>query len=158
MADIETLLPDPEATEAFGGRMATCCQDGLLVFLKGELGAGKTTLVRGLLRAFGHTGTVKSPTYTLVESYPLQQRHVHHLDLYRLVDAEELEWMGIRDLLAEDALCLIEWPERGELLLPEPDVEISLAYLGEGRRLVLKAFTAAGKRLAACLQAGGAVT
>lgn len=155
MAGFEILLADPAATESFGADLAGCCPQGLLIFLKGELGAGKTTLVRGLLRAFGHTGAVKSPTYTLVESYQLQQRQVHHLDLYRLADAEELEWMGMRDLLAEDAVCLIEWPERGEGTLPEADVEISLAYLERGRHVVLKAFTDAGKQVATCLEKAG---
>lgn len=152
MAGNETLLPDAASTASFGARLAACCRDGLLIFLKGELGAGKTTLVRGLLRALGHAGPVKSPTYTLVESYRLQQRQVHHLDLYRVADAEELEWLGMRDLLAEDAVCLIEWPERGAALLPEPDLEISLAYLERGRRAVLKAFTDNGKQVLACLE------
>jgi tRNA threonylcarbamoyladenosine biosynthesis protein TsaE len=155
MTVIEAQLPDAAATESLGARLAVCCREGLLVFLKGELGAGKTTLVRGLLRALGHSGTVKSPTYTLVESYQWRQRQVHHLDLYRLTDAEELEWMGLRDLLAEDALCLIEWPERGETILPDPDLEISLAYLEQGRRAVLTAFTDAGVRVADCLEQDG---
>jgi len=152
MADIDRRLPDPAATENFGARLAACCHPGLLIFLEGELGAGKTTLVRGLLRALGHTGAVKSPTYTLVESYRFEQWQVHHLDLYRLADAEELEWLGMRDLLAADTVCLVEWPERGRRLLPAPDLEISLAYLEPGRRAALKAFTAAGKRVAACLE------
>jgi tRNA threonylcarbamoyladenosine biosynthesis protein TsaE len=156
MAVSESLLPDAAATEAFGARLAACCQGGLLVFLHGDLGAGKTTLVRGLLRALGHHGAVKSPTYTLVESYPLPGLQVHHLDLYRLADAEELEWLGLRDLLTGDAVCLIEWPERGAALLPGADLELTLVYQGTGRRAIVVANTGAGRQVAGCLQDGRA--
>ncbi len=152
MAVVERLLSDAPATEALGAQLAACCRDRLLIFLNGELGAGKTTLVRGLLRALGYTGAVKSPTYTLVESYSLARQLVHHLDLYRLADADGLEWIGMRDLLADDALCLIEWPERGAALLPTPDLEIRLDYRESGRHAVLSAFTDAGRRVVDCLE------
>jgi tRNA threonylcarbamoyladenosine biosynthesis protein TsaE len=128
-------LPDEEATLAFAARLQTTLPPGYVVFLHGNLGAGKTTLVRGYLRAAGYQGTVKSPTYTLVEEYPLADRTVYHFDLYRLNDPEELEWMGIRDYFRPDSLCFVEWPEKGEGFLPSPDLEIYLEPEDTGRRL-----------------------
>ena len=125
------------AMEAFGSRLAQASRQGGVIFLRGELGAGKTTLVRGFVRGLGYEGRVKSPTYTLLESYSLEGTNIYHLDLYRLADAEELEWIGIRDLLEEADLCLVEWPERGMGVLPSPDLEIRIEYRGEGRALQL---------------------
>jgi tRNA threonylcarbamoyladenosine biosynthesis protein TsaE len=123
--------------ETFGGRLAQATTQGGVIFLQGELGAGKTTLVRGFVRALGYAGRVKSPTYTLLESYSLEGVNLYHLDLYRLADAEELEWIGIRDLLEDADLCLIEWPDRGLGVLPPADFEIQIEYRGEGRVLQL---------------------
>ena len=128
-------LCDHAATEAFGGQLAAACSGGLLVFLHGSLGAGKTTLVRGFLRGCGHSGPVKSPTYTLVEPYTTACGTVYHLDLYRLADAEELEWIGIRDLLEDENICLVEWPEQGDGILPDPDLHIYLQTEDHGREV-----------------------
>ena len=114
------------------------------LLLQGDLGAGKTTLSRGVLRALGHTGSVKSPTYTLVEVYELAQRSVFHFDLYRLGDAEELEYMGFRDYFTYNNICLIEWPERAEGMLPQAQMVIELVAEGEGRRATIHSATPFG--------------
>lgn len=130
---MERFLVDETATENLGAELAGSWRAGL-VWLEGDLGAGKTTLVRGWLRALGHAGPVKSPTYTIVEPYRLDGVSVYHFDLYRLSEPEELELIGVRDYLVPDSLCLVEWPRRGEGVLPAPDLRVSLEVADTGRR------------------------
>ncbi len=120
-------LADEEATVAAASRFAECLQPGLTVYLIGDLGAGKTSFVRGALRALGHSGAVKSPTYTIVEPYEIAEFSIYHFDLYRLADVEELELMGVRDYFGPEAICFIEWPERGAGFLPSADLLIKLS-------------------------------
>lgn len=131
------LIPDEQATEELGREISRVLPEKCLVFLNGPLGAGKTTLVRGVLRAAGHQGSTKSPTYTLVEPYNLPSATYYHFDLYRLGDPEELEYIGIRDYLGEQAVCLVEWPEKGFGFIPPPDLTINLDYEGGSRSITL---------------------
>jgi len=131
-------LPDEAAMTALGRALATGLGEGGVVYLQGELGAGKSTLARGILRALGVTGRIKSPTYTLVEPYDLDGQMAYHLDLYRLADPEELEFLGIRDYSDPRAVLLVEWPERGVGLLPPADLVVDIAYRGDGRRVSLR--------------------
>ncbi len=142
-------LEDEQQTVAIGGQIGAQLGCGLTIFLEGQLGAGKTTLTRGILQAFGHSGSVKSPTYTLVEPYEHFERPVYHFDLYRLGHPEELEYMGIREYFDEDSICLVEWPERGLEYLPEPDVILELipkkSDTGEvGRQLTITTISEKG--------------
>ena len=127
-----TLLNEQD-TELLGFELWRVLPDKGLVFLNGELGAGKTTLTRGVLRASGHKSAVKSPTYTLVEEYETPRGKFFHFDLYRVKDPEELEWIGIRDYLEQQSLCFIEWPELGKGYLPDPDIVITMKTEGDGR-------------------------
>lgn len=148
---MQVRLDDEQAHVAFGKALGKALQGRGQVHLEGELGAGKTTLTRGVLRAYGHRGAVKSPTYTLVEPYELGATRVHHFDLYRLGDPEELEFMGARDLLDSDSLCLIEWPERGEGWLSKPDLHIHLLVSGRGRVARVRAISEYGTQVLARL-------
>ncbi|AGA90470.1 ATPase, YjeE family [Thioflavicoccus mobilis 8321] len=149
---IRLSLEGEARQEGLGHRLAPLLTGRLLIFLEGDLGAGKTTLVRGILRGLGHRGAVKSPTYTLIEPYELGGRLVYHLDLYRLGDPQELEYLGLRDLLDEDALVLVEWPERGAGILPGADVTVRILYAGyASRTLELAAGTDRGRTVLAAV-------
>jgi tRNA threonylcarbamoyladenosine biosynthesis protein TsaE len=140
LSAIQQQLEDAAATEAAGARLARLLapRAGLVVYLHGELGAGKTTLVRGWLRALGVTGPIRSPTYTLVEPYELDGCSLLHLDLYRLGDATELEQLGVYDTPPAGSVWLVEWPERGAGELPPPDLRIFLRLSGTGREIRLE--------------------
>lgn len=147
---ISRYLDDEQAIVALGEELGTRCRSAragkaLVVFMQGDLGAGKTTMTRGILRAFGHQGAVKSPTYTLVEPYDFNGTQVYHFDLYRLGDPEELEYMGIRDYFDDGNLCIVEWPNRGEGVLPQADLELTLSVEAPGRRAQLTAHSEAGQ-------------
>lgn len=139
-----TLIENDSAMRALGARLASACPDRCVIYLVGELGAGKSTLARGFLHALGHEGAARSPTYTLVEPYDLPARHVYHLDLYRLADPEELEFLGLRDWLEQDAVLLVEWPQKGEGVLPKADLVVEIDYEGSARQVHLQAMSDCG--------------
>lgn len=146
---ISLALADEGATLALAQRLASCLEPGMVVYLRGDLGAGKTTLVRGILAALGHKGRVKSPTYTLVEPYQAGELDLRHFDLYRLRDEEEWESAGFRDEFDGHNVFLIEWPEKAQGLIPQADMEIDLAILDVGREAKILANTEMGKQ---CLE------
>lgn len=150
MATFSCHVADEAALLALAARCAPLLANCQLVFLNGTLGAGKTTFSRGVLRALGHSGSVKSPTYTLVEPYDIAGKTVYHFDLYRLGEPEELEYMGVRDYLDGSSLCLVEWPERARGLLGEPDLFLDIQVLNQGRQVTIRSNSAVG---AACITA-----
>jgi len=149
-AALAVELADAAATERVGAALAAELHGGMIVCLHGDLGAGKTTLARGVLRGLGFDGPVKSPTYTLVEHYPFSNLYLYHFDFYRFDEPAEWEDSGFAEYFRPDALCVIEWPERVRGMLPPADVALSLRYRGAGRELLLDAGTPAGS---ACLAA-----
>jgi tRNA threonylcarbamoyladenosine biosynthesis protein TsaE len=143
----EWPLPDEAATGALAARLAELLDGGLVIYLHGPLGAGKTSFARALLLALGVGERIKSPTYSLMEGYVARGRPAWHLDLYRIADPGELEWLGLDALADETALVLVEWPERGAGALPAADLELGLDYAGDGRHARMGAVTARGERL-----------
>lgn len=144
----EYRIDSESAMQALGGAIAARLEAGAVVFLSGDLGAGKTTLVRGLLRALGYQDVVPSPTFTLLEVYEVASRVVLHLDLYRLVEAAELEALAIRDYVGEQSVLLVEWAVRARERLPGPDCEVHITVNEHGQRnVLLESFTAVGERL-----------
>jgi tRNA threonylcarbamoyladenosine biosynthesis protein TsaE len=156
MKQLSFFLADEAATLAVGKTLARALcaypQQRWIIYLRGNLGSGKTTFSRGLLQALGHPGSVKSPTYTLVEPYELPAaaagiNTVYHFDLYRLRDPGELEFLGVQDYFDQAALCLIEWPERGAGYLPAADLTVELSPQEAGRALLMQSGSAAGEQL-----------
>lgn len=144
-------LADEQATLDLGGRLARALEPGLSLWLVGDLGAGKTTLARGLLRGLGFLGRVKSPTYTLVELYTLSRFNLYHFDLYRIADPDEWEDAGFREYFNDASVCLVEWPEKAAGLLPEPDIRVRLEILDAGRRAEVVGLSERGKACVARL-------
>lgn len=141
-------LPTPADTDALGAALAAAlpADARMMVHLEGDLGAGKSSIARALLRALGARGALRSPTYTLVERHPLRHGEAAHLDLYRIADPDEIEYLGLDELEAQCRLWLVEWPARGEGRLPPPDLAVRLEVDGAGRRAALQAPSAAGRR------------
>lgn len=149
--DNSWFLPGPEDTDrlasAVAGSLMELSREGpICVALQGELGAGKTSWVRAMLQGSGYPGRVVSPTYTLLEPYSVGEFTILHLDLYRLSDPGELEFLGLEDMVAPLTIICAEWPERGEGVLPSPDLELQFSYRGEGRQLRILAFSEPGRR------------
>lgn len=132
-------LQDETKTELLGAVLSSICPADTTIYLTGDLGAGKTTMTRGFVRSRGYKGVVKSPTYTLVEEYQTDGVYVYHFDLYRLNDPEELEMMGIRDYFSPSSVRIVEWPSKGEGILPEADLEVNLEIVGNSRNAVIYA-------------------
>lgn len=152
MTTYSQYIADENSMCQFGAKLvqAICNiqnNETVVLYLNGELGAGKTTLSRGIIQSLGHQGNVKSPTYTLVEEYHLPQKQVYHFDLYRLSDPEELEFIGIRDYFKANSLCLIEWAEKGQGLLAEADLLINIEYADFARNIQLVATTQLGEKI-----------
>lgn len=145
MMNPSVFLPNEDATLAWGSAWANILQAPLTIYLLGGLGAGKTTFTRGLLRGLGHNGAVKSPTYSIVESYAPNQMKVHHFDLYRFTYPEEWEDAGLDDLIAEQALCLIEWPQQGGDFVPAADLIFHFQNENDGRLCAVEALSEKGK-------------
>jgi tRNA threonylcarbamoyladenosine biosynthesis protein TsaE len=153
-ATVQVDLPDEAATVALARRFAPALIDGGVLYLRGELGAGKTTFARALVRALGVGERVKSPTYSLLERYAVNGHDGFHLDLYRIADAGELEWLGLDELDEPGAIVLVEWPERGGNSLPAPDLEVVLEHDGAGRRSYLRPVSARGRGWLAVMTRG----
>ena len=147
--DFTLECSDESATLACAAKFAKVLHSGLVIYLQGDLGAGKTTFARGLIHTLGHTGKVKSPTYTLVESYQLAAFTLYHFDLYRFIDEEEWEAAGFREYFNNNTICLIEWPEKAGHLLPNADIGIKIAHKLQGRTMIFTAHTTNG---AICLE------
>ncbi len=148
---VDIYKADEESMLALGAQIADVTGGRGIIYLHGDLGAGKTTLSRGIIRGLGHAGAVKSPTFTLVEPYELGAVRAYHFDLYRLADPEELEFLGIRDYFEGDALCLIEWPQRGAGVLPKADLTITISPHKSGRLLRFTPHNGSGEAWCAAL-------
>jgi tRNA threonylcarbamoyladenosine biosynthesis protein TsaE len=142
---VEVFLPDEAATLALGARLGALLKPGMYLALHGDLGSGKTTVARGMLRGLGYDGRVKSPTYTLVELYKVSRLDFYHFDFYRFADPHELIDSGLREAFNGEAACIVEWPERAAGFLPRPDLNLTLAIRGQGRQAILTAESEIGR-------------
>ncbi len=148
---IETIdLPTERASEGIAARLAACLVSPLVITFTGEIGAGKTTLIRAMLRCLGVTSAIKSPTFSLVETYQINHLQIHHFDLYRVHDESELDYIGFRDYFSDNAVCCIEWPERAASCLGNADVGFSLSLKGVGREMQVCAYSSAGASMLSC--------
>jgi tRNA threonylcarbamoyladenosine biosynthesis protein TsaE len=148
----QQVLQTERASQAFAEQLAQSLMPGLLLSFSGDLGAGKTTIIRAMLRALGIQSAIKSPTYSLIETYHCPLFDVHHFDLYRIQEEYELDYLGFRDFFTENAVCCIEWPEKAGENLPEVDLSIQLSIYGNGRQLLIQSLTAKGNEILNCLE------
>ncbi|KTD71386.1 tRNA (adenosine(37)-N6)-threonylcarbamoyltransferase complex ATPase subunit type 1 TsaE [Legionella tucsonensis] len=149
---VKTLeLPDETASEKFAAHLASCLYPSLIMTFSGDLGAGKTTIIRAMLKHLGIQSAIKSPTFSLVESYTCNHLTIHHFDLYRIHHEEELEYMGFRDYFTQESICCIEWSEHAGGALPQVDIRFKLGIKGAGREMQITALSTAGKRILARL-------
>ena len=145
-------LPTELASEKMAARLSACVLPPLVLTFSGDIGAGKTTLIRAMLRSLGVQSAIKSPTFSLVESYQLADLHIHHFDLYRIHDENELDYIGFRDYFVDNAICCIEWPKRAVSYLDWADLEITLSLKGTGRDMQIHAYSPAGAAILSCLE------
>ena len=146
MPALSRFLAAEADTLALGAALAPCLKGGMVVYLIGELGAGKTTLARGILRGLGHTGKVKSPSYALVEPYEVSRLYLYHFDFYRISDPKELGEAGFREYFGSDAVCLVEWPENAAGMIPPADLQLEVTVLASGRGVAIRSETEDGER------------
>ena len=144
-------LSTEAVTEGFARVLARCLTPPLVLTFSGDIGAGKTTLIRAMIRALGIQTAIKSPTFSLVETYQSTLGHIHHFDLYRIVDEAELDYIGFRDYFRDNAICCIEWPEQAPTYLLQTDLRLTLSVKGAGRVLHCSAMSAAGEAVLSCL-------
>ncbi|KTD22029.1 ATPase or kinase [Legionella lansingensis] len=151
MSQLDVILPHETHSELLAASLANCLTPPLILTFSGEIGTGKTTFIRAMLRALGIESAVKSPTFSLIESYQCNNAQIHHFDLYRIHDEAELEYIGFRDYFREDSVCCIEWPERAWNFLRASDINFNFAIKGSGRLLTIKALSPTGERILSCL-------
>ena len=144
-------LPDEQSSAHFAAHLAYCLHPPLILTFNGDLGAGKTTIIRAMLKQLGIESTIKSPTFSLVESYLCQNMPVHHFDLYRIQHEDELEYLGFRDYFTNESICCVEWAENAGKALPKADIQFKLNIKGAGREMQIIPFSDAGKRILALL-------